>query len=487
MPKGKRIKMRFPELPSLVRNRPLCFETDLAGIADYYGCNYAVPLCEYLDFTYEDADMGAISDRLHVRKPLPQIYSAYGAAFRRNCVTDTDEYAQHIHACLRQERPIIAHMDCYCLKWDPLFGKKHNEHTLLVAGERADAYYLHDPYFGKEGWIGKETFFRGSTFFYEFDPGDFRRWDDTLHEELFRTKVRRARQAGYFDGINRLSDDIRHTEISSDEGKKIFALLENAEVNKQRFLLFLHEWEKRAGQRGYVSLYSPVWSRWQVLKVLFLRAGYKGFTEKYRADIADYLTAIGREEEQVSERLIHVGSRPQVCFGTDGCVDISGYCNNKGMTERAEDSADCTGFGAYLIVDADNDLLLSHGLKLRSACEADNIACEGQTLCFVPDNAAGLTFLFIAEWGSYRGELRLFYTDGEEQAVPVYIKDWMLAGEVRVRLGSAHCYEVNDGEKQYDDVYADIVSVLFPEGKTLEKLILPDCRNIHILAIGKIA
>lgn len=90
MPKGKRIKMRFPELPSLVRNRPLCFETDLAGIADYYGCNYAVPLCEYLDFTYDDADTGAISDRLHVRKPLPQVYSAYGVAFRKNSGSKRD-------------------------------------------------------------------------------------------------------------------------------------------------------------------------------------------------------------------------------------------------------------------------------------------------------------------------------------------------------------------------------------------------------------
>ncbi len=271
------LNIEHPQLPPMMKYRRLCLESDLAELAKYYGQSYALPLCEYAEFSYDRARSDEFSERFIVTKNILDMFGMYGVAFEKKRVTNKAKYRKYLTDKIKSGAPVIVHLDCYYAPWDPAYGRDHNNHTAIVAGIRNDAYLLSDPYFGTCEWIEKTEFHKGSDFYYEIDFGVKNLWGAKTHRKVLEDKITQLQESGYYDRLEELSEDLRVIQPDLSEIDAIANLFGDIEWNKQKFMMFLFEWETAEGHRRYTEEYSKIWSRWQVLKVMTLKAKYRTF------------------------------------------------------------------------------------------------------------------------------------------------------------------------------------------------------------------
>ncbi len=477
------LKVEHPQLPPMMKYRRLCLECDLAELAGYYGKPYSLPLCEYLDFTYDRAGSKSIAEHLNAEKNIFELYKNHGMRFEKFHVANKAAYSQYIEDKIKSGDPVIVHLDCFYAPWDPSFGKEHNNHTAIVIGIRDDGYYVSDPYFGASDWVGKDEFHSGSAYYYEIDFGNVE--SEAIHRNALVKKTVELARTGYFENIDKLSEDLRTATPSSPEMDDIAETFGNIEWNKQKFIMFLYEWETSEGHHRYSGEYSKVWARWQVLKVMCLKAKYRKYDSSSRESIADYLEITLQIEKTVLHDLLEIATTGEDRDIAPDCLDISRYCNNKGLSESWTDGvADCTGFGEYICVKDRSDEIKRRGYDLLQKQPLDNIVCLEQEIVlpngFVSDS---IVFLVAAECGDYNKAFRLVYSDGYSEEKKFFIRDWSVKGEGRVDLGTSHFLENKRWEKFRDHVYADEVTVVTDKNRTLKTVVLPACSNIHIFAV----
>lgn len=483
------INIAHPQLPAMINHRQLCLECDIAELSLYYGKCYSLPFCEYLDITYVRNSSDNIAERLKVEKNIFDRFSKYGAKLVKKTVSDRKKYHSYLKRALKNGEPVIVHLDCFYVPWDQGYGSYHNNHTLIIAGISDDGYFASDPYFGKQGWIPAAEFFKGSKYFFEFNTETLPLRDAKPHLKCLITKVKEMEETGYFEQLEQFSEDLRIAKLNDETAEKITRAMGIVELNKQRVLMFLHEWDTLEGHHCYTSLYSKVWSNWQVLKVMSLRAKYRKYDKASLIRLSDYLIHTRVAEENV---LLKIMER-EATESTDGinekknCLDMRRYCNNKGLTEStADDVADCTGFGEYICIKDRKQEIQERGYELLAEERADNILCQGQEIDLtVSEEDIGITLLMTAEWGDYEREFGFVYLDGVIETEKVLIKDWSISDEKRIIIGSSYLIEGGNSKKFRENVYADEITVTFGENKHLKKIVLPDCSNIHILAIRR--
>ncbi len=474
-----------PELPSMVRYRQLCLECCIAALGEYYGTAYSVPLCEYADTTYRADGAEAFSERLKADKDIAEQYGRYGVRLEKKLAPDMPAYSEYIESEINARRPVITHLDCYYVPWDRLCGQYHNKHTVVTTGVKPGAYYVSDPYFGESGRIEKDLFHKGSGYYFDIDTDAFVRMREIGHRNALVNKLERMYKEGYFVGLTELGGDIPTAAREPDAPDTLLKYFERVELNKQRFMLFLFEWERLEGHRRYTEEYGRVWTRWQVLKALSHKAKCRKYDSHALAEIAEYLSRTVTYEETAMLGLTEARQGIKSARAETDLTDIERYCNNKGLTLTPENAdADCTGLGEFVCVGEKMTEIEKRGYKLLYDRAADNISCRGQTLCCeCKRNIDRITFLAAAEWGDHELDLKLVYTDGTEVTKRKSIRDWINGGENRICIGSGYLMEDGRLRKLHENIYAEEIAVTLDKTETLEKIILPECGNIHIFAI----
>lgn len=478
-----RLNLMYPELPPMVNHRQLCLECDIAEFALYYGKPYSLPLCEYVDFEYDSNRSKKLSERFSVEKSILDQYDKYGIVFTKEFVKNKNKYSEYLTDKINSGAPVIVHLDCYYVPWDKGYKGYHNNHTLLVAGERDDAYFISDPYFKKSGWVSKDEFHDGSKYFFEinFDVSEM------SHRNVLSEKFERMLGNGYFKNLERFSEDLRIARLSPEEQENITRLMGIVELNKQKFMMFLYEWENTERHHDYTSEYGKIWSQWQVLKVMSLRAKYRKYDQMSLQKLSDHIMTVRKDEEKVLERFASCIEPRQKTVSEHivGELDIFEYCNNKGLVNTLNDGvADCTGFGEFICIGNKASEIRSLGYKLFADRSRDNILCCGQDIALPRDFAGDeIKLLVVAEWGDYVKAFGLEYTDGTADEITFTIRDWAVSDSGRMDIGSSYYIEDGRGKQFRDSVYADEIELKPSPNKTPKRIILPECSNIHILAI----
>lgn len=483
------IHLSHPQLPAMINHRQLCLECDIAELALYYGKCYSLPFCEYLDFSYNRKLSEDIAGRLKVEKSIFDQFSKYGIKFVKKTVINRNRYQAYLKRKIERGNPVIVHLDCFYVPWDGGYRSFHNNHTLLITGIRDDGYFASDPYFGKQGWIPATEFFKGSKYFFELNTETLPSHEAKPHLDCLKNKVKEMTESGYYEGLEQFSKDLRDAELNDEAAEKITWAMGMVELNKQRVLMFLHEWEMLEGHHCYTSLYSKVWSNWQVLKVMSLRAKYKKYDKASLIKLSDYLMNTKAAEERVLMKII-AGDATESTNGINNeknCLDIRKYCNNKGLRELLDDEvADCTGFGEYICIKDRKKEVEARGYELLVKEHMDNILCQGQEIDLsVSEEEIGITLLMTAEWGDYEREFGFVYADGTIETKKILIRDWSISDEKRIIIGSSYLVEGENRRQIREKVYADEITVTFGENKYIKKIVLPECSNIHILAIRR--
>lgn len=499
----KILTVDYPTAFPTLRKRGMCVEYNLAKLFAYYGKDFSLPLSgAYPGVRYIEAPKQKISEKLCDIKSLPELYQSYGVFIKEKNVTNWEEYRAYLENEIEEGRPVIVHLDCYYVSWDPYYKHLHNNHTVLIMGNRAEAFFLVDPYFDRAEWLEKETFRLASRFYYEINKNQIQKLKNGGHKEIFEKRRKELLRIGYLSQLELFSQDMRNfcaeKEFLGEEkfrepfNLELLKRLRRIERNKNRFIFFLREWEHREGHTKYESQYSSVLSSWQALHSLLAKGWYDHFSERTLQKIEEDIIKIRREEENfikdfdLYENSILKGQeKMRGTIGYDAVMDILPYCNNKGLSFSAySEIADCTGLGEYIYA-AEVERLKSRGYFLLTEEKKDNIRCEGQRLSFPKmDEIKEVKLLITAEWGDYEVNFRIMYADGKHTANrSLLLFDWSVE-EGRIPIGPTYKRINGKIEKFRETAYAEEVTISLDSGYgNATEIILPECVNVHVLAI----
>lgn len=175
-------------------------------------------------------------------------------------------------------------------------------------------------------------------------------------------------------------------------------------------------------------------------------------------------------------------------------VRLDEYCNNEAFALSVSygSTADLTGNGVFFIASElpSDGVINSNCMEMdmpvkKSDGQMDNVSCMGQRIAIKEGRYSKIAFLGCSEYGSYCEKVKLCSNEEVVEEVEIKMSDFFeqpLYGERTVWKGKA-------AERS-----ADKISILNFNGRifltevdiaknTIDKIILPDRRNIHLFAI----
>ncbi|QNU66156.1 hypothetical protein EHE19_014910 [Ruminiclostridium herbifermentans] len=173
-------------------------------------------------------------------------------------------------------------------------------------------------------------------------------------------------------------------------------------------------------------------------------------------------------------------------------VDLTKYYNNQAFEETLNDNstADITGQGTHYIM---QDVVINEEWKKGgysfiyrySAGKMDNISCESQIIWIPNINARYISILGCAEFGNYREEIEIEFSDGTKQSITADFTDFYQSAiyeEEIYWIGAAA--ERKNGKTNYQNFNARLFAKRYPiKSGRVAKLTLPRRRNVHIFAL----
>lgn len=101
------------------------------------------------------------------------------------------------------------------------------------------------------------------------------------------------------------------------------------------------------------------------------------------------------------------------------------------------------------------------------------------------DEIKEVKLLITAEWGDYEVNFRIMYADGKHTANrSLLLFDWSVEEEGRIPIGPTYKRINGKIEKFRETAYAEEVTISLDSGYgNATEIILPECVNVHVLAI----
>ena len=173
-------------------------------------------------------------------------------------------------------------------------------------------------------------------------------------------------------------------------------------------------------------------------------------------------------------------------------VDLTRYYNNQAFEATLNDdsTADITGLGTHYIM---QDVVINEEWKkggysfIYRYCtgQVDNISCESQTVWIPGIDAGYISILGCAEFGNYREDIEIEFSDGTKQRITADFTDFYQSAiyqETIYWIGAAA--ERKNGKTNYHNFNARLFAKRYPiKPGCVVMLTLPQRRNVHIFAL----
>lgn len=483
---------RVRGIEEIITHQHLCTEACLAVVMQYYKSGFAYPFCECFSFSFQKGQ-GKLSDGLDTGTGLFESYAKHGRLLKKTFVDCWSEYSLYLKESLIKGNPVIVHYDCYYLKWDPCYRKKHNEHVLIVDGFEGDNFHLVDPYFCESGIVNKRLLECASAFYFCLEP--LKNNEEEDYEKILNEKFAEWKKNGYFknaeglamaiENINPVSEFFEANNMDVFYNSELMTKLLRIRTNKYRFCMFLKEWEEATGQGAYSERFRKVLSYWDMLRIGFIKAFYRRFSKDMLKQAADCLRKAVVEEYEFTKSVFQ-GKNEYVFSGESEAVegkkflfDLLPYCNNKGLTKTpGDEKTDCTGLGEYICASEERANWEKFGYCLLVGEKVDNVQCVGQTICF-PEGIIEIKMLLTAEWGAFDVSFLVKDDCGIKIYYPVRVEDWAEFNEIDF----GKMYKRHEGTDELFREHCYAGEAILPVKNGCRELILPDCPNVHILSI----
>lgn len=283
--------------------------------------------------------------------------------------------------------------------------------------------------------------------------------------------------------IFKLADAVRSRKLIYTMLKYIYKRTSDSEA----FFLSIHFNEI---SQKWESIYSTLY-RYMIMG--------RSLKDEQREKLADTILSIHELEQELIEvvctgkyKKSNVGileeDKLEECQGADYYfVDLQEIMNNRAIsyTEDNSEGADLTGRNESFYFTEEPALIQNKYMQFQlspKTSEWDNIVCDGQTIEVPKQKFKRVMFLGCTEWGEGGGWLKVIYKNGEEEIAYLVISDWYadsVTNGTKMFTAKIHSQIVGKRERS-----AYGFSFKLKDDVEIEKIQLPRCKNMHIMAIS---
>lgn len=246
--------------------------------------------------------------------------------------------------------------------------------------------------------------------------------------------------------------------------------------------------------------FKMLWSKWQLIVSILAKSYYAKNYENLNLRVSDRFLDIIETEKKLADKLAaSIASNGHGNKITDNKIvneadikyqhlDIHNLFNNRALsTELNNGKADFDGLGNYYLLNdmEESELILGTRFKFRIHMgENDNIKCLGQSLNADLCDVKQICFLGACESGAFFGEFEVRFEDGHSQKAILGFGEWRfgkceLGEKLEYVTDRVYFNRLSEQEKGY--IFSNVINIQY-NGKVSE-IKLPDCENMHILAI----
>lgn len=424
------------------------------------------------------------------------------------------------HESLAANKPMFAFIDTYCLPWHAYYKKVSATHAILINGINHSTGQLicTDPfYLMKNQNLSIEEFHEGCSTFCTIIIKDHPLYNDTDILTFLRKQLTHYVASGSFEALAIFADLIQKIDLM-DEGEDgslsllnvpLFIQLRNIHKSKQNYAMALH-YISETYNLPYLLSYSQkmneIGNVWESARGVLMKLYIK------KADVPDVLThvstklknAISQEQDLVQNMLQQLGHKHQTSEDEDMItvilpiksktnrkipIDLSGACNNKGVTNSRELFADMTGWNQFLLVRQPLSQLINvaegdYMFSLSDNKEFDNISATGEEIAVPEINGHFLAVMGCSDNGDVEEEIIITYKSGRKETLRVLFSNWATGPaphETVVVTGVIGRPRITNFPDQIAQIYASRYALHVSE--PIVSITLPLSPVIHIFAL----
>lgn len=488
---------------------PICIENVFSEYLNYKGYEYQYAFAHALNFEFNKNNSleGRIADGLNINYDFINWLSIlYKINIEKIAVESVDNLIDYIDYNIIHKNPIIIHLDSFYLPWSTLYNKEHTMHIVVVVGcnKRREKIKILDT-IEKEYYfeITKKILKNACKFVYNVIlPNKSIRIDSHSFDSKIRNGEIVLIQKERIDLLRNFSIeflekfnpkiefrdkcnlDLMRTEKLVDDIRKNIL-----QINLFcKWMMWREENEIDKSFKSVINLYLQIMSKWNLFVNLLYKNSILGWKNTFNNKGYNILRQVVELEENAYEAFFEslnnknrVKKRLKMVEFNKNYMNISldHKFNNKGFCDMGvkRDHEDLTGVGEYFVIEQkESNNIFSCNLQK----EYDNIMCEGQEIEIKCDKETSeINLLACAEWGAVDEVLTIIgdlkfqdislhvhdITQVEEGDIIYRGKTYGLDGHIIQREAAVFWYKI-----RYDKMCVD-------------KIVLPNCPNLHILAL----
>lgn len=520
------------KIPRLIGNvtPSFCLDDCLATYAGYVGTNYEFA---YLDamriaFRKEESRQKGIGRSIDYNIKTEENLNQY-VGIRREKLNQNYEEALHTIQNETKEGTVFQIGICgYSCPWDWRYGEiNEGVHSMFAVSWDENEQKIHcvDPYYEKQSVdLDYEDFKKG---FQTITRITYNESEEFNLECVLKEKLNELIKNGHVQSLNEMADSLEKEfslklEIRDYDENEFLDMeeiqhriylndaMQEIAHNRVRFAVLLNKMEKH--NSAYADLTKDALNlaeKWNSVRMMLIKKVFARKTSNLSEYLAKKVKAVAEEEEIFIQKTIQMLSGKTVDFEKNHIeknmvvgnkvefIPLENYFNNEGIGCYGSDTADLNNSGEYFISDqfkSANEIKckeMPFYLLDKQEGKADNIACSKQRIPVKTGKYTTLAILGCSEWGNYKDDFTICYSDGATENVSVKFPDWVPElefGEPENIAFKAEKAEVLINGKligtEECNMYMECASV--NGDKEIDSIILPECINMHVFAMTMI-
>jgi len=497
-----------------------CFESYLPTLAQWFGCRYELAFQTSWNFQFVDEvpPSHALGPFIsNGEEDILPLFQAYHGVKLDKQKASVSEFLQDVETALHEGYPTIVTLKSNMLPWDNNFQNQSYEwmHSVLVTGMDEGGLICSDSFYSMYqeklafDWIRKG--------YHEHFLIRRVHVEATKSRERFLMDIAAIKEREHYKNIEKFAAAVKDyldvkVEFAGYAGwymtpicKNLIEVI-NGRVKYKAYLNYLHQ---EGVLPNGVSLgydFDVVVSKWNIVLSMLASSKYK---ERFdlREALFDRIMTVAKLEKELIEKLTEEGESsrelPVTSIGhlqtmKSTYVDLSQYYNCKGFGYKEQhETADLTGLGHYFILE-DGKLpphqiesgRYSFSFPRTGDVVFDHISCEGQIVDVLPGAYKVIRLLACAEFGDQYESLKLIYENNSELSIPIRVTAW----ESEPKFGETIVWKApvtqvlpsGMGYTWFDINAHHLFALEFPIANQglLNRIVLPNCRNIHLFAMA---
>lgn len=495
---------------------PICTENAISMYLQYYNIEYETifALAMRFHFNVNQCRNNRVADGLMIQYScLELLEDMYNIKVKVKEFFFFHNLVRYIKRNIVKKKPLIIHMDSFYLRWSTLYQKEHTTHLVVVVDidENNKDIVILDPIDKQEPVAVSFDILRDACKFL---------WDISIPKNPLKINQRKI-DKGILEERIKVIEDNRFKEMASFTNAFLHMFSPNIEFRKcNDYILMMTEklvddirkiikgidlftvwlmWRNEQSEINQfveaIEKYKQVMSKWNVFINNLYKRSMVGWEENFNEKgygMLKEIVALEMEAYSVFGKCLEISD--QSIGQTEEKIQkkksypccLQKYVNNRGFHYDIIQNNECdlTGVGEYFVIDSGIQKKFTYKeilFEFNWNQKFDNLICQGQEIEITEKfNISGIAFICCAEWGAVDEKIEIKGAGKERILLNVHIHDISQYEEKDACIiGKTYDMQGNNIQKKS----ALFVQVHHFEKCRIDKIILPNSNNVHILAI----